>query len=76
MAWDEWWDDLSSDQQHAWTILGWDQVTWDTSSQNQEQSFCWKDGNLDQLNAAQTLCYNEQSWNDMMLLEYGIQCNN
>jgi hypothetical protein len=62
------WDAMDATHQTSYATLGWTKAMWDddVDEPDSEDSY-WDDLTSDQLAAAQTLCYSQQMWDDVLL---------
>ena len=69
--------ELSPGQQKSWEALGWNQNSWDSNlyDTSRQAALCWKSLNAKQLDAALSLCFNEEEWNTELDEDYGINCS-
>lgn len=57
------WADLSGRERELWTELGWREAKWDRNDPPPSAGKDWKDLNLNEMNAAVGLGFNEYLWN-------------
>ena len=74
--WNEEWSELLPEQAAHWSKLGWNQVLWDKSRFNASaMAICYNNLSSIQLDAVQSLCYDQQKWDDDMLKEFSLYCS-
>jgi len=56
------WADLSSEEKGFWTMLGWQQETWDRNEAPPSTNKFWKELNYQEQTAARNLGFTESVW--------------
>ena len=71
---DEWWDDLPLHIQQAYTVLGWDQYSWNTGSvYPSSESLSWEELTPEMQSAASVIGYTSDSWDNDSTEEEGME---
>jgi len=65
-VWDDLsWEDMNSDEQAIWAVLGWDEDSWEEETDAPESSEkYWEDLTEEELKAATKLGYTEEYWDE------------
>jgi hypothetical protein len=58
------WEDMSSEEKLLWTMLGWQQDTWDGNEAPASTDKAWKDLNYQEQKAATDLGFTEDIWDN------------
>lgn len=65
-VWDDLsWEDMNSSEQKLWSILGWDEDSWEEETDPPESDDTyWEDLTAKQREAAEQLGYTQESWDE------------
>lgn len=77
---DEWWRDLPPDIQDAYTLLGWNETSWDSGNNPPSENTIWNELTLVMQDAASYIGYTQQTWDgdhdETVILPNDLTANN